>query len=1148
MLFEYSLCFPASLGVRAVLKPLERGDAQDVLRDHLPGISFHPANLVDLVRHRARCQGDDVAFTYLVDGENEQVYLTNAELDRRARAIAAQLQLMRLVGERALLMYPAGLDFIAAFFGCLYAKVVACPIYPPRRNRAAARIRSVADDAGARVVLTTQSVLDRVSPLVSASPDLSRLTWLTTCGLPDALEECWEEPRIDGETLAFLQYTSGSTGAPKGVVLSHANLLHNSALIAHAFEHTRSSVGVFWLPSYHDMGLIGGIVQPLFIGRPNVLMSPMAFLQRPYRWLSAISRFGGTTSGGPNFAYELCVRSISPGERRTLDLSRWRVAFNGAEPVRAETIERFCEAFAPCGFRQESFLPCYGLAEGTLLVASGQVTTKAVRRLFSATALAAGEVRDRKGEEATRVVVGCGQCMPQQEIAIVDPDTMIACGEGRVGEIWLRGPSVAQGYWNNPEATAVTFQARISGSGEGPYLRTGDLGFLDQGELFVTGRIKDLIIIHGANFYPQDIEQTVQGCHASLRADSGAAFAIEIEGEERLVVVQEMERQFRGPLESVFDAIRSAVSAEHDLAVEEIVLVRAGGVPKTSSGKIQRHACREAYLAGSLNVIGRWRGSDHSAGGSASAVESNHGAEPTRERHTRNTAEMVLEQVRRIARERANGLCLDTPIGEIGLDSLERMEILAALERQYGGRFPPEILPELETCRQVVEAVECHLLRGSDLRVDGVARRVPLEHYRFENFPEYAALKQNLAQLESSGLGNPYFTVHEAVTNDRTRIDGREMLNYSSYNYLGMSGDPMVVGAAQEAAACYGTSVSASRLVSGQKPLHVELEQAIAQFLGTDDAIVLVGGHSTNETVIGHLLSPGDLVLHDALAHNSIVQGAILSGACRRAFPHNDWQSLDGLLERYRHDYRRVLIAIEGVYSMDGDIADLPRFVEVKSHHKALLMVDEAHSMGTLGTTGRGIGEHFGVPRHDVDVWMGTLSKSFGSCGGYIAGCQALVEYLRYTAPGFVYSVGISPPNAAAALASLRILEAEPHRVWRLQERSRQFLNLARRRGLNTGLSQDSPVVPVIIGNSLDCLALSRALFARGINVQPILHPAVEENAARLRFFLTSQHTEEQVETTVEALAEEISQIDPRYLKQVSPGPPVCVSEPARAA
>ncbi|HEX3869151.1 MAG TPA: aminotransferase class I/II-fold pyridoxal phosphate-dependent enzyme, partial [Pirellulales bacterium] len=290
-------------------------------------------------------------------------------------------------------------------------------------------------------------------------------------------------------------------------------------------------------------------------------------------------------------------------------------------------------------------------------------------------------------------------------------------------------------------------------------------------------------------------------------------------------------------------------------------------------------------------------------------------------------------------------------------------------------------------------------------------------------------------------------------------------------------------------------------------------------------SIVYVGGHSTNETTIGHLFGPGDLILHDALAHNSIIQGCILSGARRRPFPHNDWRAVDQLLTDLRGEYRRVLIAIEGVYSMDGDIPDLPRFVEVKKRHKTFLMVDEAHSIGSLGDHGRGIGEYHRVGPSDVDLWMGTLSKSFGSCGGYIAGCKAVVEYLKYTAPGFVFSVGISPSNAAAALASIRLLENEPHRVAQLHDRARLFLSLAKEAGLNTGLSKDSPVVPIIIGNSMQSLALSRALTRRGVNVQPILYPAVEEKAARLRFFLTSNHTPEQIRYSVAAVAEELQKI-----------------------
>lgn len=1166
--------------------------------EKLPGRFFGPTTLVELLRHRATYQPDDIAFIYLVDGETEEQPITYRELDRQARAIAAWLQTHDLVGERALLLYPPGLDFIAAFFGCLYAGVVAVPVYPPRRNRSMERIQAISDNARARVALTTRAVRDRVDTLIDETPHLKELSWLTTTEIEPHMEDRWEEPEIDSQTLAFLQYTSGSTGTPKGVMLTHANLLHNSALICWAFEHRRSGTGVYWLPSYHDMGLIGGIIQPVFVGRPNIMMAPMAFLQKPYRWLAAITKYRGTTSGGPNFAYDLCVRAITPQQRDTLDLSSWEVAFNGAEPVRADTIERFSEYFAPCGFRREAFYPCYGLAESTLMVSGGFVKEPPIIRLFDGEQIARGRaVECHPKAPHARALVGCGQQLPDGKIVIADPETCQRLPEGQIGEIWVQGPSVAVGYWENEEATQHTFRAHLA-DGEGPFMRTGDLGFLDRGELFVTGRIKDMIIIHGVNVYPQDIERTVQEADDRLRPNAGACFAVERDGREQLVIVQEVERRVKEGFDSIFQAIRRAVALEHELAVDAIVLIKPGSIPRTSSNKIQRFACRQAYLEGTLEVVAAWHREPsveeeplsalspaaktsesvqavekpepalaafsggngdgdlvqrlaqtadlgpawQAAGGGSSSSSSGDGSRsapsggvsggtPSTRPSREKIIEAVLAEVRRVARDRAEGLTLDTAITEIGLDSLERMEILASLEERFGGRFPAEILPELETCAQVVEAVEKYLGGVEQERrvIIPAGQEIPEDFYNIEKFPEYVALQERLRVLEASGLGNPFFTVHEGITNDRTVIGGREMINFSSYNYLGMSGDPVVIRAVQEAVERYGTSVSASRLVSGEKVIHRELEEELARFLGTEAAVVFVGGHATNETVIGHLFKPGDLILHDELSHNSILQGAILSGARRRPFPHNDWRTADRLLNLFRREYRRVLIVIEGVYSMDGDIPDLPHFIEVKKRHKALLMVDEAHSMGTIGETGRGIGEYFGVPRDGVDIWMGTLSKSFGSCGGYIAGKKALVEYLKYTAPGFVFSVGLSPPNAAAALASLRLLQKEPERVRRLRERAALFLGLARERGFDTGASRDSPVVPIILGHSLHSMQLSQALFRRGINVQPIVYPAVPESAARLRFFLTSRHTEEQIRYTIDVMTEEIDRIDPRY-------------------
>jgi len=1118
--------------------------------------------IVDLLRQRAAYRPHDRAFTFLLDGENEELHLTYAELDRKARAVGAWLAHSGMAGKRVLLLYPSGLDFIAAFMGCLYGGAIAVPAYPPRKNRSVERIEAIASDADASVALTTRDVLDRFDGLRATAPSLENLVWKVDNELDVAWADRWSRPDIDGDTLAFLQYTSGSTGTPKGVMLSHENLLHNSLRIMQAFEITRSQSGVFWLPSFHDMGLIGGILVPLYGGKFNVLMSPVAFLQKPLRWLQAISRYRATISGGPNFAYELCVRKTTPEQRATLDLSSWSLAFNGAEPVRAETLDAFAEAFAPCGFRREAFYPCYGLAESTLMVTGGMKFEPPVIRSFDAVSIDNGAAVARPANTSgVRRLVGSGRELDGQDVLIVDPQTCEALPPGRVGEIWVSGPSVAQGYWNRPDASAETFGAMLVQPelapaaravakwrpNAGPYLRTGDLGFFDDGELFVTGRLKDLIIVRGRNHYPQDIEHAVEDACGLVRAGSIAAFAVDVEGRERVVVVAELERGRRDPAEiaSAFEAIRRRLATEHELAVEAIVLVRPNSVPKTSSGKIQRHACKRQFLEGSLEVV-----EQHVAWLAAAAPaaapeaprlarqrpvgEGSRGHRPERDL-PQDVVETVFDHVRRIAKERAGNLTLDTNIVELGLDSLERMEIVASLEEAFGARFPEQVLPQIETCREVAEAILDHMPvkaapAAASVPAAGAAAIDP-DSWDIARFPEVRALEQNFAMVRDAGLENPYFSVHEGLTNDRTMIGGREMVSWATYNYLGMSGDPEVTAAAKAAIDRFGTSVSASRLVSGEKTIHQELEREIARFVGTEDAVTLVGGHATNETVIGHVVGPGDLVLHDALAHNSLLQGAILSGARRRPFPHNDFEAADRLLAQMRGQYRRVLILIEGIYSMDGDFADLPRFVAVARRHRALLMVDEAHSIGVMGPRGRGIGEHFGVDPGQVDIWMGTLSKALGSCGGYIAGSRTLVRWLKYTVPGFVYSVGLPPAAAGAALGALRLLQRQPERVARLQANAALFLELARAAGLDTGPSGGSGVVPVILGNSMHSLRLSRALFARGINVQPILYPAVEERAARLRFFITSSHTADQIRRTVAALDEELSRIDPARVR-----------------
>jgi len=472
---------------------------------------------------------------------------------------------------------------------------------------------------------------------------------------------------------------------------------------------------------------------------------------------------------------------------------------------------------------------------------------------------------------------------------------------------------------------------------------------------------------------------------------------------------------------------------------------------------------------------------------------------------------------------------------EYGLESAEAINLSGDLEDYLSCRLPPTLLWEYQN----IEALAQYLGNGNfsaqepdakelqalpSLDADATAN-IPIKNYQFNEFPEYKKLLAQREQVASLGNGNPFFVPQEGIVNDRTTVNDRELINFATYNYIGMCGDPQVTQAAKDAIDRYGTSSCASRLVSGEKPLHRELERELADFIGVEDSIILVGGHATNVTTIGHLFGKGDLVIYDALSHNSILQGCFLSGASLVAFPHNDVEALEKILSDRRHRYQRVLIVIEGVYSTDGDVANLPPVIELKQKYKTFLMVDEAHSIGAIGKTGRGISEYYDLDPNDIDLWMGTLSKSFASCGGYIAGSAALVEYLKYTAPGFVFSVGMSPPNAAATLAAVKVLKAEPARATTLQARAKLFLDLAQAQGLDTGMSQDSPVIPIIVGDSLKSIQLSQNMFKRGINVPFMIYPSVPQNGARLRFFITCNHTEAQIRYTIEILAEELQKL-----------------------
>jgi 8-amino-7-oxononanoate synthase/acyl carrier protein len=474
-----------------------------------------------------------------------------------------------------------------------------------------------------------------------------------------------------------------------------------------------------------------------------------------------------------------------------------------------------------------------------------------------------------------------------------------------------------------------------------------------------------------------------------------------------------------------------------------------------------------------------------------------------------------------------------TKITELGLDSVALMELIGILEERFSIRIGDQEVSELRSVGDLLNLLHSRLpsvlpemdptqdYNQDSSRESGLSKKP--ECWDLAAFPEVRTLEQRLLEIERQGLRNPYFHVHEGTARNTSIVDGVEMLNFSSYNYLGFSGHPEVMAAAKEAIDRYGTSVSASRLVSGERPFHRELELGIARHIGVEDAVVFVSGHATNVSTIGHLFDKNDLILHDVLCHDSILQGIYLSGAKRRSFSHGDLSDLERTLAQARHQYRRALICTEGLFSMDGDICDLPHLIELKKRFKCNLFIDEAHSMGVLGPSGRGIAHHYpGIDPNDVDLWMGTLSKSFASCGGYIAGAKSIVTYLKYMAPGFLYSVGMAPPNAAAALKSLELMRRHPEIVERLRSRSKFFLETARSKGIDTGFSMGFAVVPAIIGNSMISMQLSQALASRRINVQPIVYPAVEENAARLRFFISATHSEDEIRHTIDVLSEEM--------------------------
>ncbi len=664
-----------------------------------------------ILAERARVMGQRRAYTF--QGKDGDVTITFSDLDRRARAIAQTLQKTIQPGDRVLLLFHAGLDFISAFFGCLYAGALAVPTTYPKPRRPMPRLTAIARNCDAVAALTDSDTLATIDKTITAS-ELPDIDWI---GIDSIDGEATDDfVPVEDQKLAFLQYTSGSTSDPKGVMVSHANLLHNLEMIRQGFglrsvaEGGEIQTGVFWLPAYHDMGLIGGILETLYVGGHSVLMSPAAFLQRPIGWLETMSEHCAAITGAPNFAYELCVDRSTIEQRRALDLSSWKLAFCGAEPIRPRTLRSFAQAFEIAGFKESVFYPCFGLAESTLLAAGGAGPAELTVRYIRRSAMAEHRVEfveaaasdDEVGGEL-QAVVGCGGPLHGHGLAIVDPESRKQLPSDAIGEIWVKGASVACGYWGHEEETRRTFHATLD-DGEGPYMRTGDLGFFTDGHLFVTGRLKDVVIIRGRNHYPQDVERVACQSHEALRPDSGAVFTLDQQedGPDRLVIVHEVDRHYReADFDEVIRKIRRAVSDELELDAYSVVLIRQASLPRTTSGKVQRNHCREQLLEGKLRVLAEWKRKPVTVNG-----EDQEATETRAERLERGDRPMTPDEIDRLS-ERVESWLLnwlveraaipreevhrDKPFAEYGLDSLTAVELSQELEDWLGVEVVPTV-------------------------------------------------------------------------------------------------------------------------------------------------------------------------------------------------------------------------------------------------------------------------------------------------------------------------------------------------------------------------------------------------------------------------------------------------------------------------
>jgi 8-amino-7-oxononanoate synthase len=965
--------------------------------------------------------------------------------------------------------------------------------------------------------------------------------------------------------------------------------MNNERSIQAAFRYTRDTVMISWLPLFHDMGLIGGVLQPLYVGFPSVLLAPNLFVREPIRWLRAISEFRGTTTGAPNFAYDHCVDCVSEEQKASLDLSSLTLAYNGSEPVRAATLDRFANAFAGCGFDRKAFFPCYGMAETTLFTSGGPPQRRPHTLEIDASELEAKRLAPSNGKGKSTTLVSCGAVGEGTRVIVVDPLSRRTTSANEIGEIWISGASVAKGYWNQPAESEATFGAFTADTSEGPYLRTGDLGAIQNGELFITGRLKDLIILRGRNIYPQDVERAIEDAAEFVKPNCSAAFMIGDLGQETLAVAleasRELVRQLRhaakdndnptaehniqsegnrhSEVEALVNRIREQIAERLEVVPARVVFVQPGAFPRTSSGKVQRQACKTGLENGTLPAIYEWRAaSAHDSQGPVPAP----GAETSAT--TAFAARLVSVINHWIPSQPQLGnrtVTADTNLKSLGLDSLAITSLALEVERQLGVRIAEEIVYE---CRSVTDLARfvavlhrendpskrglrsssAHQINGTHNSVNGssssIGKRPEVDRHDFTKgslnriegaLKDDAALPgpsarrrstraaydrfelRNERQREWRRAGNYFFASEiEQQAGSWVHVGGRRMLMMASYNYLGLIGHEAVNQAAIEAIRNFGTGAHGARMLAGTLSEHRELERDLARLMNTDDAIVYNSGFLTNVATIAATVGESDLVVGDELNHASIVDGCKQSRAEFRTFRHKDIDHLDQLLAVSTAGLK--LVVVDAVYSMEGDLAPLPDIVRVCKKRDALLMVDEAHSLGVLGSHGKGVQEHFQLSDDAIDIKMGTLSKTLASCGGFIAAGSDLIDFLRHHSRGFVFSAALAAPQVAAARRCVKLLEAEPHRVEVLRQNAERMIAGLRRLGFHVAPTE-SAIVPILFDDEETTLEMVRHCREMGLFVVPVFYPAVPMNAPRIRATVMATHTNEDIDFALSVFA-----------------------------